>query len=431
MDLTYESDQEMEKAVPAIRLRVDVRLVRTPAGAGPPAHRKRRSQAGRASLRRAFLRLLDASLRAGSESDRPHVSHGRPPLTRSWVSRQGPFTGTEPGTVIDIFVPTMMHPGATRDDWNWHPHAGAAEAWRGSWNRFARNSTQSLGRSKRSGRRGSPGMPKQMHRSDFSRRQSMLEPAAAGASALQTEYRAVLLVDLGVLVALCAAYRLRERGEPDDGSGRGAGPRDGASGLDRRRTMAFGATGAGGKRDWLAFLAAAAGRGVRVVVGAVRRQPGSIRRTIRRACSFPADWRVLGFGLALDPWRHLACLVCCPALRASAVKPASALKGGEDPHSRRRLMHALIAVQVAFCFLVLFVAGLFAATFDRLSHQPIGFSAERLSDAGYCRATRSAAARALGSGGGTSCEAMPGVRGGGAGGVAAARRGRLEQLRFD
>lgn len=67
-----------------------------------------------------------------------------------------------------------------------------------------------------------------------------------------------------------------------------------------------------------------------------------------------------------------------PALRASAVKPASALKGGEDPHSRRRLMHALIAVQVAFCFVVLFLAGLFVATFDRLANQPTGFSAERL-----------------------------------------------------
>jgi putative ABC transport system permease protein len=38
----------------------------------------------------------------------------------------------------------------------------------------------------------------------------------------------------------------------------------------------------------------------------------------------------------------------------------------------------LIAVQVAFCFLVLFVAGLFVATFERLSHQPTGFSADRL-----------------------------------------------------
>ncbi len=41
-------------------------------------------------------------------------------------------------------------------------------------------------------------------------------------------------------------------------------------------------------------------------------------------------------------------------------------------------MHALIAVQVTFCFLVLFVAGLFIGTFERLSRQPVGFPAERL-----------------------------------------------------
>jgi predicted permease len=41
-------------------------------------------------------------------------------------------------------------------------------------------------------------------------------------------------------------------------------------------------------------------------------------------------------------------------------------------------MHALIAAQVAFCFLVLFVAGLFVTTFERLSHRPIGFSADRI-----------------------------------------------------
>jgi len=35
-------------------------------------------------------------------------------------------------------------------------------------------------------------------------------------------------------------------------------------------------------------------------------------------------------------------------------------------------------VQTAFCFLVLFVAGLFVATFERLSNQPTGFSADRL-----------------------------------------------------
>jgi hypothetical protein len=41
-------------------------------------------------------------------------------------------------------------------------------------------------------------------------------------------------------------------------------------------------------------------------------------------------------------------------------------------------MYGLIAMQAAFCFLVLFVAGLFAATLERLSHQPTGFSADRI-----------------------------------------------------
>jgi predicted permease len=91
----------------------------------------------------------------------------------------------------------------------------------------------------------------------------------------------------------------------------------------------------------------------------------------------PADWRVLGFGLALTLGVMLL-FGLMPALRASAVKPASALRGGEDPHTRRRTMHALIAAQVAFCFLILFVAGLFAATFERLSDRPTGFSADRL-----------------------------------------------------
>ena len=65
-----------------------------------------------------------------------------------------------------------------------------------------------------------------------------------------------------------------------------------------------------------------------------------------------------------------------PALRASAVAPATALRGGASPHARRGVMHALIAGQVAFCVLVVFLAGLLVATFARLSQQPTGFSAE-------------------------------------------------------
>jgi predicted permease len=91
----------------------------------------------------------------------------------------------------------------------------------------------------------------------------------------------------------------------------------------------------------------------------------------------PGDWRVLAFGLALTLAVTLL-FGLAPALRAAKVKPASTLKGGEDPHARRRLMHGLIAMQAAFCFLVLFVAGLFASTLERLLHQPAGFSADRV-----------------------------------------------------
>ena len=88
----------------------------------------------------------------------------------------------------------------------------------------------------------------------------------------------------------------------------------------------------------------------------------------------PADWMVVGFGMALA----LGVTVLfglIPALRASGVKPVSALKGGEEPQRKRRGCIALIAVQVAFCFVVLFLAGLFATTEAKLTRQPLGFAA--------------------------------------------------------
>src|SRR6201990_550 len=91
----------------------------------------------------------------------------------------------------------------------------------------------------------------------------------------------------------------------------------------------------------------------------------------------PADWRVLLFGFGLIVLIVLL-LGLLPALRASAVRPVAALKGGEDPHSPRRLMRGAIALQVAFCFLVLFLSSLFVASFERLQNRPLGFSTERL-----------------------------------------------------
>jgi predicted permease len=126
----------------------------------------------------------------------------------------------------------------------------------------------------------------------------------------------------------------------------------------------------------LAFLAAMSGAlfawwSAPFVVSMINPSDNPARLTL------PADLRVLGFGVVLTLGVILL-FGFLPALRASSVQPASVLKGGDDPHSRRRLMQGMIAAQVTFCFLVLFVAGLFVASFQRLSTQPTGFSAERL-----------------------------------------------------
>src|ERR1039457_7635150 len=107
---------------------------------------------------------------------------------------------------------------------------------------------------------------------------------------------------------------------------------------------------------WLAFFAAGIGAcfawwAAPLVVGMIGTPDDAVRLIL------PADWRVLGFGVAMA----LGCAILfglAPALRVSGVKPAGALKGG-NPHMRPHMMQLLIAVQVAFCVLVLFVAGLF------------------------------------------------------------------------
>ena len=200
-----------------------------------------------------------------------------------------------------------------------------------------------------------------------------LEPAAAGASNLQGDYRRSLFA-LGVLVALVlliacgnvanlmtaqASVRTREMAlRVSIGAGRA---RLAQLVLAESACLALLASALGGLFAWWAAP---------FVVRMINTSGKPIQLLL------PADWRVFAFGLLLTT--AVILLFGAPALRASGVKPASVLKGGEDVHARRRLMHGLIAVQVAFCFLIIFVAGLFVATFDHLSHRPMGFSADRI-----------------------------------------------------
>jgi putative ABC transport system permease protein len=282
------------------------------------------------------------------------------------------FTGTEPGTVIDIFVPTMMNRSVTRPDSTWHRtlvivRPGVAlEPLRARLNgislAFEQNRAKAF-----------TNMSKQSI-DNYLRQTVMLEPAPSGLSDMQSSNRRSLAA-LGVLVALVLLIACANVANLMT-----------AQAAARAREMALRVSiGAGRWRllqlvlvesALLAFLAAAVGGifawwSAPFVVGMINPADEPARLFL------PMDIRVAGFGLALTLAVTLL-FGLAPALRASRVRPASALKGGDDPHSRRRLMHVLIAVQVSFCFLVLFVAGLFVATFNRLSHQPTGFSSERI-----------------------------------------------------
>jgi predicted permease len=284
------------------------------------------------------------------------------------------FTGTETGTVTDIFVPMMMKNVRPLFSSNTFWLRTLVELQPGVAAEPVHERLRATFRAIQQERaKGFVGMSKRSLE-QFFQEKLLLEPAAAGRSNLQRDYRRPLLA-LGILVTLVLLIACANVANLMT-----------AQAAARAREMALRvAIGAGRWRlvqlvlvesAWLAFLAAAIGASFAwwfapLIVGMINPRDNPARLVL------PADWRVLGFGLALA--LGVTCLFgLAPALGASGVRPASVLKGGEDPHSRRRQMHALIALQVAFCFVVHLVAGLFVATFDRLSNQPTGFSAERI-----------------------------------------------------
>jgi predicted permease len=284
------------------------------------------------------------------------------------------FTGTEPGTMTDIFVPTMMMNGAGLTN--------SSSFWLRTFVRLKpgtavgplRDKLYALYRAWEQQREKSfINVPKKLLEG-FPREKLRLNPAATGVSGMQGEYRTSLAA-LGVLVVLVLLIVCANVANLMI-----------AQAASRAREMALRVSiGAGRWRlvqlvlvesAWLALFAAVLGGlfawwSAPVIVRMINPPDNPARLVL------PADWRVLGFGLALTIVVTMV-FGMAPALRASAIKPVSALKGGEEPHSRRRLMHVLVGVQTAFCFLVLFVASLFVATFERLSHHPTGFPSERL-----------------------------------------------------
>ena len=132
------------------------------------------------------------------------------------------------------------------------------------------------------------------------------------------------------------------------------------------------------------------------------------------------DGRVLAFSLAVSALTGLACGVL-PAFRATRVPVTEALKEqsrsavGADGGRRGMLVgKALVAAQMAFCLLLLVVAGLFARSLRELTSTDVGFDRDRVltarldvRGAGYSPEERLALYRRVIE----RLQALPGVRG--------------------
>jgi predicted permease len=286
------------------------------------------------------------------------------------------FTGTEKGTVTDVFLPVNMNSLASRDSVSWHrtflmlkPNVNPAtelEPLRQHLSAVSRAFEVDCSTCFR-------GMT-QTGIDRFLNQKLVFYPAGAGISELQQDYRRYLGV-LGLLAALVLLIACANVANVMT-----------AQAAARAQEMALRISiGAGRHRlvqlilvqsALLALLASVLGAffaawSAPFVLSLVNPSDNPARLAL------PADWRVLFFGFGLIILVVLS-LGLLPALRASAVRPVAALKGGEDPHSPRRLMRGAIALQVAFCFLVLFLSSLFVASFQRLQNRPLGFSTDRL-----------------------------------------------------
>lgn len=292
---------------------------------------------------------------------------GRTVYTIIGVTSRG-FTGTEPGIVTDFFIPSMMNPDALKvEGWSWFR----------IWLKLRADAdlTQVRARLDAGFRadqdarlKASP--PLSGPRLDaFLKERLQLSAASAGASQTQKVFRQPLWIvaTLSALLLLVACANVANLLL--------------ARGMSRKIEMALRLSIGAARRRLIQLLLIES-----ALLGLLGAALGGLFAAW--AAPFivsllaPAD-RPLRLILDID-WRTFltaslltvvvtALFGLAPALRASAVPLIDALKETRGQRRHRRLTDVLVAAQTALCVCLLFAAGLFVTTLDRLQRRPLGF----------------------------------------------------------
>jgi putative ABC transport system permease protein len=283
------------------------------------------------------------------------------------------FTGVEPGIMTDVWAPTMM--------WDDHAIADSGTRWFRIWGRMqagvaqdeARNVLQTVftGFAREQAASRPEESPDRLNRMLSTR--VHLRSAATGPSGLRQDFARALWV-LGAIAALVlliaamnvasllvarAAARQREMAlRTSIGAGRGRLIQQAVieSGLLALTSCALGAV--------LSLVATPK------LVAMISTSWTTVRLDVQ------PDWRVLLFLGAVSIFVTFV-FGLAPAVRA-AVPPADALRSGGGRHTTAGSFRPLVAAQIAFSFVVLFVGGLCLTSFVKLLRTDLGFDASNV-----------------------------------------------------
>ena len=280
------------------------------------------------------------------------------------------FTGTEPGAITDFFVPSMMNPEALNaDGWSWfriwvrpRPGVDAKQA----------EAVLRAGQLERA-KSFAADTPRARVEASLNER-LRLEPAGAGASAVQKTFRRPLwiLASLATLLLLIACANVANLQITRALARRG----------ELALRLSLGATR--GRLMQLMLLESALLATLASVVGAlfawwaaplIVSMLAPAERPVRLILDLDSRALIMGAALvvAVTMLSGLA-----HALRASGTTPAGALKEIRGPRGHRRLTSTLVAVQLALCVFLLMGASLFVGSLQRLLSRPLGFASGQL-----------------------------------------------------